>query len=140
MDGTGLYALCPTTKAPRPLPWGDPKLIGLGFSVFATIILVDILGSPLMKSASIIFGLAVGSAISGATGYWSAAQIHEAPTATFVWTQTFDLRVDGSLILPLMIMFACEVSVHGSRSYCSCDFCSRLPAGHDVYAFDRVNV
>lgn len=106
--GTGLYALCPNTKAPKPLPWGDPKLIGLGFSVFATIVFVDIIGSPLMKSASIIFGLAVGSAISGATGYWSATQIQEAPTATFLWTHTFKLQVDGGLILPLMIMFVCE--------------------------------
>ncbi|KAK5115414.1 hypothetical protein LTR85_009874 [Meristemomyces frigidus] len=106
--GTGLYALCPNTKAPKPLPWGDPKLIGIGFSVFATIILVDIVGSPLMRSASIIFGLAVGSAITGATGYWSATQIHEAPVATFLWTHTFKLEVDGGLILPLMIMFVCE--------------------------------
>ncbi|KAK5125875.1 hypothetical protein LTR08_005122 [Meristemomyces frigidus] len=106
--GVGLYALCPNTKAPRPLPWGDPKLIGLGFSVFATIIVVDILGSPLMKSASIIFGLAVGSAISGATGYWSASEINSAPTATFLWAHTFPLKVDGALVLPLMIMFVCE--------------------------------
>lgn len=69
-DGTGYYALCPSIDAPRPLPWGDPKLIGLGFSVFATIVAVEFLGSPLMKSSSVIFGLAVGCAISGATGYW----------------------------------------------------------------------
>lgn len=106
--GTGLYALCPSTKASKPLPWGDPKLIGLGFSVFATIIFVDIIGSPMMRSASIIFGLAVGSAISGATGYWSAAEIRQAPTVTFLWTHTFKLQVDGGLILPLMIVFVCE--------------------------------
>ena len=109
MDPTsGFYKLCPDVEAPKPLPWGDPKLIGLGFSVFATIIFVEIIGSPLMKSASIIFGLAIGSIISGATGYWSAAEIHEAPAATFLWTHTFKLRVDGGLILPLMIMFICE--------------------------------
>lgn len=111
LDGSGLYALCPNVKAPRPLPWGDAKLIGLGFSVFVTIIFVEIVGSPLMKSASIIIGLAVGSAISGATGYWSAAQIREAPAVTFLWTTTFKLSVDGSLILPLMILFICEAMV-----------------------------
>lgn len=111
LDGTGVNALCPSTKAPRPLPWGDPKLIGLGFSVLATIIFVEIIGSPLMKSASIIFGLAVGSAISGATGYWSASQIQQAPAVTFLWTKTFNLGVDGALILPLMILFVCEAMV-----------------------------
>ncbi|QIX01191.1 hypothetical protein AMS68_006708 [Peltaster fructicola] len=108
MNGTGVNALCPSTQAPKPLPWGDPKLIGLGFATFVTIVIVEIIGSPLMKSASIIFGLAVGSIISGATGYWSAAQINQAPTITFLWTQTFKLSVDGALVLPLMIMFICE--------------------------------
>lgn len=107
-DGTGYYALCPNIDAPKPLPWGDPKLIGLGFSVFATIVLVEYFGSPLMKSSSLIFGLAAGCAISGATGYWSRAEIDEAPVITFLWTKTFKLSVDGSLILPLLIMFICQ--------------------------------
>ncbi|RDW73518.1 putative purine permease [Coleophoma cylindrospora] len=106
--GTGFYALCPDTSAPKPLPWGDPKLIGLGFSVFCTIIVVEQFGSPLMKSASVIFGLAVGCAISGATGYWSRSNIDAAPAVTFLWVHTFHLSVDGALILPLLIMFVCE--------------------------------
>ncbi|RDW87276.1 hypothetical protein BP5796_02970 [Coleophoma crateriformis] len=106
--GTGFYALCPDTSAPKPLPWGDPKLIGLGFSVFCTIIFVEQFGSPLMKSASVIFGLAVGCAISGATGYWSRSNITAAPAVTFLWVHTFHLSVDGALILPLLIMFVCE--------------------------------
>ena len=91
-----------------PVLRGDPKLIGLGFSVFITIVIVEILGSPLMRSASVIIGLAVGCAISGATGYWSSAQIQAAPTATFLWVHTFKLSVDGTLILPLLIMFVVE--------------------------------
>jgi xanthine/uracil permease len=87
---------------------GDPKLIGLGFSVFVTVIIVEQFGSPLMKSASIIFGLAVGCAISGATGYWSTENINSAPAVTFLWVHTFKLSVDGALILPLLIMFVCE--------------------------------
>ncbi|KAH8690465.1 putative purine permease [Talaromyces proteolyticus] len=106
--GTGYYALCPNTTAPKPLPWGDPKLIGLGFSVFITIILVEIFGSPLMRSASVIFGLAVGCIISGAAGYWSRDEIDAAPIATFLWVHTFKLSVDSALVLPLMIMFVCE--------------------------------
>ncbi|KUI56287.1 hypothetical protein VP1G_03645 [Cytospora mali] len=106
--GTGYYALCPSVDAPRPLPWGDPKLIGLGFSVFATIVGVEFLGSPLMKSSSVIFGLAVGCAISGATGYWSSSEVDQAPVVTFLWVKTFKLSVDGALILPLLIMFVCQ--------------------------------
>ncbi|KAJ5369197.1 uncharacterized protein N7496_008957 [Penicillium cataractarum] len=106
--GSGYYALCPNTAAPRPLPWGDPKLIGLGFSVFITIIFVELFGSPLMRSASVVLGLAMGCAISGATGYWSRENIDAAPVATFLWVETFKLSVDGALALPLLIMFICE--------------------------------
>ncbi|KAG4431196.1 hypothetical protein IFR05_013322 [Cadophora sp. M221] len=106
--GDGFYAMCPNVAAPKPLPWGDPKLIGLGFSVFVTVIIVEQFGSPLMKSASIILGLAVGCAISGATGYWSRENIDAAPVVTFLWVHTFKLSVDGALILPLLIMFICE--------------------------------
>ncbi|KAJ5092977.1 hypothetical protein N7456_008838 [Penicillium angulare] len=106
--GTGYYSLCPNTAAPRPLPWGDAKLIGLGFSVFITIIIVELFGSPLMRSASVVFGLAAGCAISGATGYWSRDNIDAAPVAAFLWVHTFKLSVDGSLVLPLLIMFVCE--------------------------------
>ncbi|KAL2068493.1 hypothetical protein VTL71DRAFT_14830 [Oculimacula yallundae] len=106
--GDGFYALCPNVSAPKPLPWGDPKLIGLGFSVFVSVIVVEQFGSPLMKSASIILGLAAGCAISGATGYWSTENIDAAPVITFLWAHTFKLSVDGALILPLLIMFICE--------------------------------
>ncbi|KAI0471628.1 putative purine permease [Xylariaceae sp. FL0804] len=106
--GEGFYALCPDISASRPLPWGHPKLIGLGFSVFASIVLVEQFGSPLMKSASVILGLFVGCLISGLTGYWSMSNIQAAPAVTFLWVHTFRLSVDGALILPLLIMFICE--------------------------------
>ncbi|KAF2242832.1 purine permease [Trematosphaeria pertusa] len=106
--GEGFYALCPDVSAPKPLAWGHPKLIGLGFSVFATIILVEAIGAPLMRSASVIIGLAVGCIISGATGYWSTEQLQQAPAGTFLWVHTFNLSVDGALVLPMIIMFACQ--------------------------------
>lgn len=107
-DGTGYYALCPNVGAPKPLSWGDPKLIGLGFSVFVSIILVEQFGSPLMKSSSVIIGLFVGCLISGLTGYWDLSNIRAAPAVTFLWVHTFHLSVDGALVLPLLIMFVCE--------------------------------
>ncbi|OCK75734.1 putative purine permease [Lepidopterella palustris CBS 459.81] len=107
-NGKGFFALCPNTAAPRPLIWGDPKLVGLGFSVFVTIVIVETIGAPLMKSASVVIGLAVGCIISAATGYWDQSQINQAPVATFLWTHTFKLSVDGALVLLLMIMFVCQ--------------------------------
>ena len=106
--GTGYYALCPSIDAPKPLPWAHPKLIGLGFSVFFSIVLVEQFGAPLFKSASVLVGLAVGCAISGATGYWSRENIDAAPVVTFLWVHTFKLSVDGALVLPLLIMFICQ--------------------------------
>ncbi|KAI0007713.1 putative purine permease [Xylariaceae sp. FL0662B] len=106
--GEGFYALCPDVSAPKPLPWGDPKLIGLGLTVFISIVITEQFGSPLMKSASVIIGLFVGCLVSGLTGYWSLANIQAAPAATFLWVHTFHLSVDGALILPLLIMFICE--------------------------------
>lgn len=99
---------CPSIVNTNLCSRGDPKLIGLGFSVFLTIIVVELFGSPLMRSASVVFGLAVGCAISGATGYWSRENINAAPVATFLWVHTFKLSVDGALVLPLLIMFVCE--------------------------------
>ncbi|KAH6640057.1 putative purine permease [Truncatella angustata] len=106
--GVGYYTLCPDISAPRPLPWGDPKLIGLGFTVFVTIVFVEQFGAPLMKSASIIIGLLVGCLVSALTGFWSMSNVNAAPAATFLWIHTFPLSVDGALILPLIIMFICE--------------------------------
>lgn len=106
--GEGFYALCPSIDAPRPLPFADPKLIGLGFSVFVSVIVIEQFGSPIMKSAAVVLGLIVGCAISAATGYWSRDNIDSAPVLTFLWTHTFELSVDGTLVLPLLIMFICQ--------------------------------
>jgi xanthine/uracil permease len=61
-----------------------------------------------MRSASVILGLAVGCLIAATTGYWSNEQLHKAPVITFPWVHTFSLSVDGTLVLPLIIMFACQ--------------------------------
>ncbi|EGX93669.1 purine permease, putative [Cordyceps militaris CM01] len=104
-NGEGFYALCPNIDAPNALPWAHPRLIGLGFSVFASIVLIEQFGSPLMRSAAIMLGLGVGCIISGASGYWDAKNIHDAPPVTFLWRHSFQLSVDGALVLPLIIMF-----------------------------------
>jgi len=46
----GVLQLCPSNTAPHALAWGSAEFIGLGFSVFISIILLERFGSPIMKS------------------------------------------------------------------------------------------
>ena len=104
-------ALCPSATAPHPLAWGSPEFLGLGFSVFATIIVCERFGSPIMKSTSVVIGLLVGCIIAAATGYFDRSGIDAAPVASFIWVHTFKLTVYAPLVLPTMAVFiicACE--------------------------------
>ncbi|KAK8843521.1 hypothetical protein IAR55_007181 [Kwoniella newhampshirensis] len=99
---TGDFQLCPSNSAPHPLPWGSAEFIGLGFLVFLSIILIERFGSPFMKNASVIGGLLIGSIVAAACNYFDSSSIDQAPVITFLWVHTFRLRVDGTLVLPLM--------------------------------------
>ncbi|KAI0011871.1 Xanthine/uracil permease [Xylariaceae sp. FL0662B] len=106
-----LFDACPNVGAAHALPWGSPEYLGLGFSVFLTIILCERFGAPIMKSTSIIIGLLVGCIIAAATGYFDRSGIDAAPAASFVWVHTFKLTVYGPLVLPVLAVFiicACE--------------------------------
>ncbi|QRW10320.1 xanthine/uracil permease [Ceratobasidium sp. AG-Ba] len=102
---TGIFQLCPTIFAKRPLPWGSPEFIGLGFLSFITIVLVELFGSPFLKNASIICGLLVGCIVAGAAGYMDASQIKKSPAITFLWVHTFKIRVYPPAILPMLAVY-----------------------------------
>ena len=102
---SGIYALCPTINAPRALPWGSAEFIGLGFSVFITIIICERFGAPIMKSTAVVIGLLVGCIIAGATGYFDRSGIDAAPAASFIWVETFKLSVYGPIVLPLLAVY-----------------------------------
>ncbi|KAL2842260.1 permease family-domain-containing protein [Aspergillus pseudodeflectus] len=110
--GSGcMDAICPNEAAPRPLPWGSPEFIGLGFLVFVTIILCERFGAPIMKSCSVVVGLLMGCIVAAACGYFSRANIDAAPVASFIWVKTFPLSVYGPMVLPIIAVFiicACE--------------------------------
>jgi NCS2 family nucleobase:cation symporter-2 len=102
---TGDYVLCPSNTAPHALPWGSAEFIGLGFSVFVTIILCERFGSPIMKSLSVVCGLLTGCIIAAACGYFDKSGIDAAPAASFICVHTFPLTVYGPLILPMMAIY-----------------------------------
>ncbi|ESK95626.1 purine permease [Moniliophthora roreri MCA 2997] len=102
---SGIFQLCPTIFAPRPLPWGSPEFIGLGFLSFISIILTEIFGSPFLKNISIIVGLAVGCVVAGAAGYIDGSSIKSAPAITFLWVHTFKIRVYPPAILPMLAVY-----------------------------------
>ncbi|KAF2836122.1 Xanthine/uracil permease [Patellaria atrata CBS 101060] len=101
----GLFRLCPTINAPRPLPWGSAEFIGLGFLVFVTIIFCERFGSPIMKSTSVVLGLLSGCIVAGACGYFDRSGIDSAPAASFIWVHTYKLSVYGPIILPLLAVY-----------------------------------
>ncbi|KAI8964674.1 Xanthine/uracil permease [Daldinia sp. FL1419] len=108
---SAFFDVCPNVGAPHALPWGSPEYLGLGFSVFLTVILCERFGAPIMKSTSVIIGLLVGCIIAAATGYFDRSGIDVAPVASFVWVHTFKLTVYGPLVLPVLAVFiicACE--------------------------------
>lgn len=102
---TGLFSLCPTINAPRPLPWGSPEFIGLGFLSFIAIVLTEIFGSPFLKNISIIVGLVVGCIVAGAAGYMDASSIKSAPAITFLWVHRFKINVYPPAILPMLAVY-----------------------------------
>ncbi|KAK8218933.1 purine permease [Phyllosticta capitalensis] len=123
---TGSYALCPDTSAPRPLPWGSPEFIGLGFLVFVTIILCERFGSPIMKSTAVVIGLLTGCIVAGACGYFDRSSIDASPAASFIWVHTFPLKIHGPLVLPLLAVYiVCAMEAIGDIT-ATCDV-SRLP-------------
>ncbi|KAI9732633.1 MAG: hypothetical protein M1834_003969 [Cirrosporium novae-zelandiae] len=105
MPSSGYYSLCPNIDAPHPLSWGSAEFIGLGFTVFLTILLCERFGSPIMKSCAVVIGLLVGCIVAAACGYFDNSGITSAPAASFIWVHTFKLQVYGPLVLPLLAVY-----------------------------------
>ncbi|KAL2139684.1 hypothetical protein VTI28DRAFT_4854 [Corynascus sepedonium] len=126
------FARCPDITAPHALPWGSAEYLGLGFSVFLTIILCERFGSPIMKSVSVVIGLLTGCIIAAACGYFDRSGIDTAPAVSFIWVRTFKLSVYGPLVLPLMAVFIiCACEAIGDIT-ATCDV-SRLEVEGKVY-------
>jgi uracil-xanthine permease len=129
---TGIFQLCPTINAPHPLPWGSAEFIGLGFSVFITIIICERFGAPIMKSTAVVIGLLVGCIIAGATGYFDKSTIDAAPAVSFIWVHTFKLSVYGPIVLPLLAVYMVLAMEAIGDITATCDV-SRLEVDGDLY-------
>ncbi|QRG39334.1 hypothetical protein FDK38_003771 [Candidozyma auris] len=121
--------MCGTAKK---LPWGSAEYLGLGFSVYATIVLSERFGSPIMKSCAVIMGLLVGCIIAAACGYFSSENIDSAPVATFPWVHTFKLQVYGPAVLPFFAGYIVLIMEAIGDITATCDV-SRLEVEGEMY-------
>lgn len=119
-------AMCPNASAPRPHPWGSGQFIGLGFSVFITIVICEKWGPPMFKSCSVVMGLLVGCIIAAGCGYFSHEQIDAAPSGQFLWVHTFKLQLYGPIVLPLLAVYIVIAMETVGDITATCDV-SRLP-------------
>lgn len=126
------FERCPNIAAPNALPWGSPEYLGLGFSVFVTIIICERFGSPIMKSTSVVIGLLTGCIIGGATGYFDRSGIDAAPVASFVWVETFPLTIYAPLVLPILAVYIIVATEAIGDITATCDV-SRLDVDGKVY-------
>lgn len=120
------YQLCPSNDGKHALPWGSPQFLGLGFSVFAAIVIIERFGSPIMRTSAVALGLVVGIIISVGAGYFDNTSIRESPGITFLWVKTFPLTVYGPLVLPFIAIYAiCMMEAIGDVTN-TCEL-SRIP-------------
>jgi len=102
------------------LPFGSPELVGLGFSVFVMLILIELFGNAIMKNCNVIIALLFGYMIAGLSSYDPesgdslkyvipvgevGSKIDAADWFTFLWVKTFKLGIYGPAILPCLVAF-----------------------------------
>ncbi|CAM9667929.1 unnamed protein product [Pylaiella littoralis] len=92
------------------LPFGSAVYVGLGFSVFSMLVLLEIFGSPFMRSINVVVALLFGYFIAAVTtndgnDYVVSDKINAADSITFLWVFTYPLSVYAPLILPSILAF-----------------------------------
>ncbi|GAQ90200.1 xanthine/uracil transporter [Klebsormidium nitens] len=90
------------------LLFGNANYIGLGFIVFASIIIIELFGSPFMRNVQIMAGFLIGylvAALARHDGqkYTNNAAISAAPAGQFLWLRTFKIGFYPAAVLPLII-------------------------------------
>lgn len=129
---TDFFATCPNILAKRNYPWADAHWIGLGFLVLATIILVEIFGSPFMRNIAISIGFIVGTVVAASTGYLNTGVIEGAPGITFLWVKTFKFGFYAPALLPVLIGYLVSTVESIGDISASCEV-SRLDTDGEEY-------
>lgn len=92
------------------LLYGSPQFIGLGFSVIAFLVVIELFGSIFMKNCNVILALLFGYFVAGVSRYDGARyvlpdNIINADAITFLWTTTFPLGFYAPAVIPLLIAY-----------------------------------
>ncbi|CAJ1951324.1 unnamed protein product [Cylindrotheca closterium] len=87
--------------------YGDPRYIGLGFSVLAFLVVIEMWGSVFMKNCNVLLALLFGYMIAGLAPEKYVAQdnIELAEPITFLWVYTFPISVYAPAIIPMLIAY-----------------------------------
>ena len=94
------------------LPFGNGEYIGMGFFVFASIIALEIFGSPFKRNGSVFLSLILGyifaaivPSLQTGQSFIDTSSINKAPIATFLWTTTFPLGE------PISVFGSCDALI-----------------------------
>ena len=115
-------SLC-TQVGESQLPYGSAEYIGLGFLVMTTIVVLELFGSPFIRSCSIAFGLLFGYLIAAVTTdrngdkYTDMTAVKEAPAVLFLWVKTFPIGFYAPALLPTLVAYIVStVETYGDTS------------------------
>ena len=90
--------------------YGDSRYIGLGFSVIAFLLVIELFGSIFMKNCNVVLALLFGYMIAGITtssegDYVIGSKLDEAPWFTFLWVETFPIGFYAPAVVPLLVAY-----------------------------------
>ncbi|KAK9817183.1 hypothetical protein WJX72_010737 [[Myrmecia] bisecta] len=97
------------------LPFGNAAYLGLGFTVMAVIIVIELFGSIFMRNVAIMAGFLVGYAIAAVATYdgkhfTNDEAIKSSPNFQFMWLKTFPIGIYPAAIIPLIIGYAVDAA------------------------------
>lgn len=98
------------TNGEVKLGYGSAEFIGLGASVMAMLVIIEIFGSVFMKNCNVIIALLFGYFVAGISdhdgdSYVDADAIRDADPITFLWVERFPLGFYGPALIPLLIAY-----------------------------------
>lgn len=90
--------------------YGAPQYIGLGFSVMAFLVFIELFGSVFMKNCNVILALLFGYMVAGLSSldgnsYVNTSAIKNAEPITFLWVETFPIGFYWPAVIPLLIAY-----------------------------------